>query len=174
MERLTLRSYPDPVLREVAVEITAFDRLLQELSERMIDVLRRVGGIGLAAPQVGFRKRLIIALQMKDADDTGAEPLVLANPVVTWASTEVWSYEEGCLSIPGVSAAVMRPVAIKVEYGDLEGKKHTIDADGMFARVLQHEVDHVNGRLFIDYLSSAQKSLIKPKLKKLTGEHRLL
>jgi peptide deformylase len=174
MERLALRYYPDPILRETAEAVVAFDRELRELAEEMIEVMYRERGIGLAAPQVGYAKRLIIALRMADDDDTEAEAVVLVNPSITSESKDVWSYEEGCLSVPGISASVVRPVAIDVEYKDIEGGAQRVHAEGMFARVIQHEVDHLNGRLFIDYLSSAQKSLIKPKLKKLTEEYRLL
>jgi peptide deformylase len=174
MELPALRFFPDPVLRAVAEPVAAFDRGLLDLTEMMIAVMLREGGIGLAAPQVGAGKRVIVATKMKDVDDTRAEPLVLVNPVIINTSKELWSYEEGCLSVPGVSASVMRSIAIEAEYRDIYGDPHRIEAAGMFARVIQHEVDHIDGRLFIDYLSSAQKSLIKPKLKKLTDEYRLL
>lgn len=172
MEPLKLRIYPDPVLREHSEKVDTFDDELRELAEAMIDAMRREAGIGLAAPQVGYGKRLIIALQMKDPDDNHAEPLVLVNPRVLSASSELWSYEEGCLSIPGINASILRPVTVEIEYQDLDGKKHRISEEGMFARILQHEIDHINGKLFIDYLSSAQKSLVKSQLKKLIEDNQ--
>lgn len=170
MEPLQLRFYPDPILRQMSEEVTVFDDDLRVLAEAMIDTIRREVGIGLAAPQIGLGKRLIIALEMKDVDDSNAESFVLVNPKVLSKSSELWSYEEGCLSIPCVTASILRPVAIEVEYQDLDGETHRIAAAGMFARILQHEIDHINGRLFIDYLSSAQKSLVKSKLKKLAED----
>jgi len=167
MEQLSLRIYPDPILRQVCESVTGFDDGLRELAAAMIDAMRREAGIGLAASQIGHGKRLIIALQMQDPDDNDAEPAVMVNPRVVSESSELWSYEEGCLSIPGITAQVLRPVEVEIEYQDLDGEAHRIDAEGMYARILQHEIDHTNGRLFVDYLSSAQKSLIKPKLKKL-------
>ena len=171
MEQLSLRFYPDPILRQVGEEVANFDGQLVELAEAMMNALVRAAGIGLAAPQVGYSTKLIIALQMEDVDDSGADPMVLVNPAVVSASNELWAYEEGCLSIPGITSSILRPLAIEVEYQDIAGGKHRLAAEGMFARILQHEIDHVNGRLFIDYLSSAQKSIVKPKLKKLSEKH---
>jgi peptide deformylase len=167
MEPLQLRFYPDPILRQMSEEVTVFDDDLRVLAEAMIDTMRREAGIGLAAPQIGLGKRLIIALEMKDVDDSNAESVALVNPRVLSRSSELWSYEEGCLSIPGVTASILRPLAIEVEYQDFDGETHRMAAQGMFARIIQHEIDHLDGRLFIDYLSSAQKSLVKSKLKKL-------
>jgi peptide deformylase len=171
METLKLRIYPDPILRQVADDVVEFDDELRDFATAMTETMGREAGIGLAAPQVGVSKRVIIALQMKDPDDTTAEPLVLVNPKVVSSSSDLWSYEEGCLSIPGVASPVLRAELVEIEYQDLDGETHRLEAAGMFARILQHEIDHTNGRLFIDYLSSAQKSLIKPKLKKLTEEY---
>lgn len=168
---MRLRIYPDPILRQIAEDVVDFDGELRELAEAMVETMGREAGIGLAAPQVGVSKRIIIALQMKDPDDTTAEPLVLVNPTVVSSSSNLWSYEEGCLSIPGVASPVLRADTVEIEYQDLDGEAQRMTAEGMFARILQHEIDHTNGRLFIDYLSSAQKSLIKPKLKKLTEEY---
>jgi peptide deformylase len=173
MEQLSLRIYPDPILRQVAGEITTFDGDARQLAEAMVASMYREAGIGLAAPQVGYSMRLLIALEMKDTQDVDADPTVLLNPRVISAASELWSYEEGCLSIPGVTAPVLRPVAVEVEYQDLDGQVCSMSAEGMYARILQHEIDHLNGRLFIDYLSSAQKSLVKPQLRKLTENHSL-
>jgi peptide deformylase len=173
MEPLRLRIYPDPILRQTAEDVVTFDDELRELAEAMTDTMHREAGIGLAGPQIGRSIRLIVALGMKDVDDTEATPQVFVNPRVLSASSELWSYEEGCLSIPGISAAVLRPVTVEIEYQDLSGEKHRMVVEGMFARIVQHEIDHLHGRLFIDYLSSAQKSLIKTKLRKLADSHPL-
>lgn len=168
---LKLRYYGDPILREVCEPVEVFDDSLREEAKAMIETMSRENGIGLAAPQVGMTKRLIIALQMKDTSDVEAEALALVNPEVLERSSSTWVYEEGCLSIPGVLGKVERSEDAVIRYQDLEGAEHTIDASGMFARILLHEIDHLDGRLFVDYLSSAQKSLIKPELKRIAADY---
>jgi peptide deformylase len=170
---LTLRYYGDPILRRRASDVTEFTPELRALAEAMVETMRREEGVGLAAPQVGRDARLLIALRMEDPDDDEAEPLVLVNPEVVDRSRETWEYEEGCLSIPGIRGDVTRPLRVSVRYRDVQGRPHTLEADGMFARVLQHEIDHLDGRLFIDYLSPAEKTLLKPRLKKLADRLRL-
>jgi peptide deformylase len=157
----------DPVLRKIATPIETFDAELREFAESMVETMQVERGIGLAAPQVNVSDRLIVALQMKDVDDSDARPLVLVNPEVIHTSKETWSYEEGCLSIPGINASVVRPRDVEVKYQDLDGRDQIVSGSGIFARILLHEIDHLDGKLFIDYLSSAQKSLIKSKLKEL-------
>jgi peptide deformylase len=107
----------------------------------------------------------LVALAMREPGDEAADPVVMVNPEILERSQESWVYEEGCLSIPGIRGDVTRPERVRVRYQDVEGKEHTVDAEGMFARILQHEIDHLNGKLFIDYLSTADKLLIKPKLR---------
>jgi len=166
---LKLRYYGDPVLRERAGTVETFDGALRELAEAMVDTMFRERGIGLAAPQVGLSKRLIVALQMSDIEDETAEPVALVNPEVVERSSDTWVYEEGCLSIPEVTGDVTRPETVTVRYQDLEGQEMVVTTEGMFARILLHEIDHLNGRLFIDYLSAASKSLIKPRLKEIAA-----
>jgi peptide deformylase len=167
---LKLRYYGDPILREHCAPVEVFDAQLSEEAEAMIETMLRERGIGLAAPQVGMTKRLIIALQMKSTEHEDAEPLALVNPEVLERSKSTWEFEEGCLSIPGVVGRVVRSEEAVVRYQDLDGNEHTITARGMFARIVLHEIDHLDGRLFIDYLSSAQKSLIKPDLKRIAAD----
>jgi peptide deformylase len=162
---LELRYYGDRILRERAREVEVFDDGLAELGRSMIELMHRERGVGLAGPQVGEGRRILIALQMGDIEDDHAEPLVVVNPEILERSTDTWVLEEGCLSIPGINGEVTRAVRMRLRYQDVEGREHEIDAEGMFARILQHEIDHLNGRLFIDYLSPAKKSLIKPRLK---------
>jgi peptide deformylase len=166
--KLQLRIYPDPILREKAEAVDTFDDELRRLAEDMIETMHVERGIGLAAPQVGDGRRLIVAMRLEDPEDTEGEALVFVNPRVTFEGGDFWTQEEGCLSIPGVSAPVNRRSEIEVDYQDLDGNPHSIAAEGMFARVLLHEIDHLNGVLFIDHLSTAQKSLIKGQLKKFT------
>jgi len=172
-EKLNMQYYGDPVLREVCEPVDTFDDDLREFAESMIETMREEQGIGLAAPQVGSRTRLIVALQMKDVDDIDAPPIILVNPRVMSRSRETWTFDEGCLSIPGVSAPVIRPKEVEVEYQDLNGERKTVKDDHIFGRIMLHEIDHLNGVLFVDYLSSAQKSLIKSRLKKLSETKHL-
>jgi peptide deformylase len=173
MKRLEMRYYGDAILRKVAEPVTVFDDKLRELAEGMIETMRVERGVGLAAPQVGEGIRVIVALRMEDSDDSGAPPEVLVNPKVILSSKETWSYEEGCLCMPGLSGNVIRPREVEVEYQDLDGKPRRVRSNQFFSRILQHEIDHLNGVLFIDYLSSAQKSLIKPKLKEISESKHL-
>jgi peptide deformylase len=166
-----MRYYGDPILRKRAPEVHDFDQQLREEAEAMIETMDREAGVGLAALQVGIEKRLLIAVQMKDPDDSDAEPVVMVNPEILERSPETWEYEEGCLSIPGIRGDVTRPERVKVRYQDLDGKSHTIDIEGMFARVVQHEIDHLDGKLFIDYLSTGEKTLLKPRLKKIAEKY---
>jgi len=168
MKQLSLRFYGDPVLRETGKPIDVFDDELREFADAMIETMTRERGIGLAAPQVGESVRLIVALEMDDADDDDARPVVLVNPKVVEKSKETWLFEEGCLSIPGITASVIRPREVEIEYQDLDGNKQTLRSDKLFGRILHHEIDHINGVLFIDYLSTAQKSIIKNKLKQIS------
>lgn len=162
---LKLRYYGDPILRRRAMDVQAFDASLRDLAAQMLEAMEREEGVGLAAPQVGLDLRLLVALAMREPGDEAAEPVVMVNPEILERSPETWVYEEGCLSIPGVRGDVTRPERVRVHYQDLDGTDHTIDADGMFARILQHEIDHLNGKLFIDYLSTADKLLLKARLR---------
>lgn len=173
MEPLQMRYYGDDILRKVAEPVGEFNDELREFAQGMIETMRRERGIGLAAPQVGRSIRVIVALRMEGDDDTDAPAEVLVNPNVVFKSRETWSFEEGCLCIPGVSASVIRPVEVEVEYQDLQGRSQRVRSDKLFARILLHEIDHLNGVLFIDYLSGAQKSLIKPKLREISESKHL-
>lgn len=162
---LKLRYYGDPILRRRAGDVRAFDEKLRDIADDMLETMEREEGVGLAAPQVGLEVRLLVALAMREPGDEGAEPVVLVNPEILERSRDSWVYEEGCLSIPGIRGDVTRPLTIKVRYRDLEGRERELEVEGMFARILQHEIDHLEGKLFIDYLSAAEKTLIKPKLR---------
>ena len=164
---LKLRYYGDPVLRRRAEDVTVFDASLRGAADAMVDTMRDEEGVGLAAPQVGIEQRLLVALEMRTPDDDDAAPITMVNPEITGRSRETWVFEEGCLSIPGIRGDVTRPLQVRVRFLDLDGREHSVDAEGMFARILQHEIDHLDGKLFIDYLSPAEKMLIKTRLKKL-------
>jgi len=165
--KLQLRYYGDPILRKRASDVHDFDERLRQEAEAMLDTMYEEAGVGLAGPQVGLEKRTLVALKMEDPDDNEAEPIVMVNPEILERSQETWVFEEGCLSIPGIRGDVTRPEKVRVRYQDVDGTSHEIEVEDMFARVVQHEIDHLDGKLFIDYLSMGQRTLLKPKLKKI-------
>ena len=164
---LKLRYYGDPILRRRAMDVQRFDASLRDLASQMLEAMEREEGVGLAAPQVGLDLRLQVALAMREPGDETAEPVVMVNPEILERSHESWVYEEGCLSIPGVRGDVTRPERVRVRYQDLEGAEHTIDAEGMFARILQHEIDHLNGKLIIDRTTLTQRLKMRFAISKL-------
>ncbi len=148
---LEIVKYGEPVLVQKAQDVKEFDRKLETLVADMHDVLKRDRGIGLAAPQVGVSKRLFIV----GLDD---EPLrIFINPRIVASSEETCEYEEGCLSFPGLYFGVVRPSAVDIEAFDIHGKPFKLSADGLLARVIQHEYDHLDGILFIDRVSPAKR-----------------
>jgi len=156
--------FGDPILRLKAEPLTDFDDRLKETVEEMFDTMFEADGIGLAAPQVGISKRfLVIGLPREDDDP---ERLFFGNPEITETNGES-SYDEGCLSVPGIRAEILRPEWIKLKYNDLDGNEKVIETDGILARVLQHEIDHLNGILFVDRLSTAKRALLKKTLQKM-------
>ncbi len=174
VKSLELIFYGDPILRKTAEPVVTFDEELREFAEAMVATMRSERGVGLAAPQVGRSIQVIIALRMEDGENVDVPAEILVNPKIIFASKETSSCEEGCLCIPGVSSTVIRAREVEVEYQDTTGEVRRVRSDKFFARILQHEIDHLKGVLFIDYLSSAQKSLIKPKLKEISQTHHLL
>ena len=155
---------PDPVLRKVSKPVTAINSEVKKLMNDMLETMYAAPGIGLAAVQIGILKRIIVIDLSKEGEKK--EPLFIVNPEIISKSKELISYEEGCLSIPNQFAEVKRPSACKVTFLDYEGKKKEINADGLLATCIQHEVDHLNGILFIDHLSKLKKDLILKKTKK--------
>ena len=168
---LQLRYYGDPVLRKRAEPVARVTDAERQLAEQMLMTLEATGnGIGLAATQVGVLKRLII-VDIGEEDDEAYEPLILFNPEILSADGEIFA-EEGCLSIPDVTADVKRPEIIVVEGLDAHGEPVYIEADGLLARVLQHEIDHLNGILFIDRISGLKRGLLGDELRKLQQAER--
>jgi peptide deformylase len=155
---------PDPRLRQQSDTVTAFDASLRALVDDMFETMYAAPGIGLAAIQIGVPLR-VVTMDLARKDDPPA-PQVFINPQVTWSSEEKGVYEEGCLSIPEYYEEVERPAQVKVKYLDIEGKEHEIEADGLLATCLQHEIDHTNGVLFIDYLSKLKRDMVMKKFKK--------
>jgi peptide deformylase len=152
---------PDKRLRLVSEPVKRIDAGVRKLVEDMFETMYAAPGIGLAGIQVGVGKRVVVMdLSKKDGEH---KPLVFINPEITWSSDETTSYEEGCLSIPEYYEEVERPERIKVKYLDLDGKAHEIEAKGLFARCIQHEVDHTNGMLFIDHISKLKRDRVTKK-----------
>jgi len=156
---------PDPVLRKVAEPVVAVDDQLRTLADDMLETMYAAPGIGLAAPQIGLLKRLIVCDVATDEDAEPA-PMVLVNPVIEAASEATANYEEGCLSIPDYIEEVTRPAEVRVSYVDRDGKPQVVDADGLLAVCLQHEIDHLNGVLFIDHISRLKRERITKKFVK--------
>jgi len=157
MNELMIRIYPDPVLRKVSEEIREINEDVKQLIRDMFDIMKKEGGIGLAAPQVGISKRIIVI----SLDEKGLESLALINPTIEYLSEESIKFEEGCLSIPGIRADVVRSSKTVVKALSRSGRKVEIEADGLLARALQHEIDHLNGILFIDRLQPKEMKKIK-------------
>jgi len=141
------------------------DDATRSLMQDMLETMYAAPGVGLAAPQIGIMKRILVMDVVKE-DEGEPQPYLMANPEVTWASEETNTYEEGCLSIPDEYADVERPARVKVSYLDSEGRTQELDCDGLLATCVQHEIDHLNGKLFIDYLGPVKRSMITGRMKK--------
>lgn len=159
---------PDQRLRSVSAPVANADKVLRALVDDMFATMYDAPGIGLAAIQIGVPQR-VVTLDVSRRDDT-QEPLALINPEVTWASPEMSTYEEGCLSIPEYYEEVERPERIRVRYLDIDLKPREIEADGILATCIQHEIDHLNGVLFIDYLSKLKRDRVIKKFTKLARD----
>ena len=153
---------PDPILRKKSVELEKVDDELRALLDDMLETMYAAPGIGLAAVQIGILKRLIVIDITKN--DEKKDPLFLINPEIISKSSNTSTYEEGCLSLPGHFAEIERPAECQVNYIDYNGKKKEMTAKGLLSTCIQHEVDHLNGVLFIDYLSKLKKDMILKKL----------
>jgi peptide deformylase len=159
---LNILRYPDPRLNTVAKPVEVVDDRLRTLIDRMLATMYEASGIGLAATQVDVHERLVVI----DVSETRDQPLVLINPVIDWASPETRKGEEGCLSVPGVYDGVERSLAVRVTAQDAQGLSRTIEAEGMLAVCIQHEMDHLMGKVFVEYLSPLKRNRIKGKLLK--------
>jgi peptide deformylase len=157
---------PDPVLRQVSAPLEQVDDAVRGLASDMLDTMYDAPGIGLAAIQVGVPKRLLVIDLSKE--DEEKKPQVYINPEIVQFSDERSTYEEGCLSIPDYYAEVERPARITVKFVGLDGKEQMLDADGILATCLQHEIDHLNGVLFIDYISRLKREMVIRKFAKVS------
>ena len=155
---------PNKILRQVSKPVNIVDKTEQQLMDDMLETMYAAKGIGLAAIQIGIPKRIIVMDLSKDKNKK--EPMYFVNPVIKNKNLERAKYEEGCLSVPNQFAEIERPNGCEVEYLDYDGKKKILKADGLLATCIQHEMDHLEGILFIDYLSKLKKSMIIKKLSK--------
>ncbi len=162
MMRRKILIEPDPILRKKCEPIEKVDEELKKLMNEMLETMYQAPGIGLAAIQVGILKRAVVIDISKD--EQKRDPLFLINPEILQRSKETSVYEEGCLSLPGQFAEIERPAECHLKYIDLNGKKKELKAQGLLSTCIQHEVDHLNGVLFIDYLSKLKKDMIIKKL----------
>ena len=156
---------PDPRLKAVSTDVETVDSAIRTLIDDMIDSMYAADGIGLAAVQIGVAKRVLVI----DVDQKEGKKNAIAyiNPKLVWVSEEMAVFEEGCLSVPGIYDDVERPARIKCEYLDRDGNKQLLEADGLLATCMQHEMDHLNGVLFIDHLSRLKRAMVVKKLTKL-------
>jgi peptide deformylase len=164
----TILIHPDPRLKKVCAPVDGVDRSVRKLADDMLETMHDAPGIGLAAPQIGILQRLIVMDCAKK--DEEPQPMALINPEVIWVSEELNTYSEGCLSIPEQYEDVTRPAEVRVRWLDLDGKPQEQEFDGLWATCVQHEIDHLNGKLFIDYLSRIKRSMITKKMVKLKKE----
>lgn len=164
MAVLEIIEAPDPRLKTVSIPVDAVDDDLRRLMDDMLETMYLAPGIGLAAIQVAVPKRALVMDLSRDDDPP--EPLYFVNPEIVWASDEVARYSEGCLSVPEQYAEVERPAECHVSYLDYNGNEQLLKADGLLATCLQHEMDHLNGVLFIDHLSALKRTMILKKLVK--------
>ena len=161
--------HPDPRLKKVATPVASVNDELRRLADDMLETMYDAPGIGLAAPQIAVMDRMLV-MDCAKVDDATPEPMVLINPQVDWTSEERNVYEEGCLSIPEQYAEVERPAEVEVSWMDLNGKSRRERFDGLWATCVQHEIDQLDGKLFIDYLRPLKRQMITRKMQKLKRE----
>ncbi|MBR0233492.1 MAG: peptide deformylase [Synergistaceae bacterium] len=160
---LEIKKFPDPVLKKISKPVEVFDSELENFVDDLFRAMRVHDGVGLAAPQVGVSKRIAVV-------EYEEKSYVLINPKIL-EQKGIQEGEEGCLSFPGIYANVKRPQWVKIEVQDTKGEKHILEGEGYVARAFLHEMDHLNGKLFVDYLSNLKKNAIKTKIAKGTGGH---
>lgn len=172
MTKLKIYEYPHPVLKEKAAEVAQIDEKIKQLLSDMLETMYAANGVGLAAPQVGISQRMVV-IDVEQSEETGkGNPICMVNPKITWASEEMNIHCEGCLSVPKQSAEVERPASVKVKYTDENGDEQEVLAQGLFATAVQHELDHLDGILYIDHISRLKRNMLLKKLKKYREEQK--
>ena len=162
MAKLEILEFPDPRLRTIAKPVTIFDAKLHRLIDDMFETMYEAPGIGLAATQINVHEQLIVI----DVSEHKNEPLVFVNPALEILDNDLEEYDEGCLSVPGFYETVSRPRQVRVDALDRNGEPFQLVVDGLLATCIQHEMDHLNGKLFVDYLSTLKRQRIRSKLEK--------
>ena len=163
MTVLNILTFPDPRLRKVAAPVIKFDKSLKKLTEDMLETMYQGNGIGLAATQVNVHKRVIVI----DVSDDRTDPKIFINPeFVIKDNKSLFSFSEGCLSIPGYTEEITRPDKILLKWQDVNGKFHEEEPEGILTVCIQHEIDHLEGKLMVDYISSLKRERIRSKLRK--------
>ena len=168
MAKRSIILLPDPVLRRVAASIERVDDEVRQLADDMLETMYAAPGVGLAAPQIGVSRRLIV-IDVSEKDDEKM-PYVMINPTIVKRGDEPNVHEEGCLSIPDVRVEIERPAEIVVEYLDRDGKRRELAASELLATCVQHEIDHLDGRLLIDYMSRLKREMVVKRFKRLARE----
>jgi peptide deformylase len=166
MSLLPIIIAPDPRLKLTAEPIEAVDDTIRQLMDDMLETMYDAPGIGLAAPQVGQSCRVIVVDVGNDNDEDERDPICMANPELTWLSDKDLPHEEGCLSLPEHYAEVQRPATIRITYLDRDNKSQELEAGGLLATCIQHEIDHLDGILFVDHVSALKRNMILRKLVK--------
>jgi len=164
---------PDPVLKQTANMVETITPDIQKQMDRMLATMYNAPGIGLAANQVGLLNRVLVMDLSRKDEGEDASPICMVNPEILYESEEMSVMEEGCLSIPQQYADVERPAIVRVKYLDYEGKEAELEASGLLSHCVQHEIDHLNGTLFIDYLSSLKRNMILRKVEKMKKQNIL-
>jgi len=164
MAKLPILTAPDPRLKRRAKAVEKVDDRIRKLMDDMLETMYAAPGIGLAAPQVGVLERVIVVDVARE--DEEPQPLRMANPEILWQSEELSAYDEGCLSLPDQFAEVIRPKKVRVRYLDQDNEIRELEAEGLLATCIQHEIDHLNGTLFVDHLSALKRNMILKKLVK--------
>ena len=167
MPKLTIIIHPDLRLKKVSTPIVEITERIKDLSKDLLETMYYASGVGLAAPQVGVPKRLVV---MDCSSDNSKKGRVLINPEIVWCSKEQLCFEEGCLSIPDVREEIVRPKSVKVRFLGIDNEQKEEVFEGLWATCIQHEIDHLDGKLFIDYIGPMKRSLINRKMKKLKKE----
>lgn len=170
MTILPIIKHANEILRITCEPITEVTDQVRAFMNDMLDTMYDAPGIGLAAPQVGDKRRIVVLDCIRDAEEDEKQPMYFANPEITWVSEELAEYEEGCLSIPGIYENVMRPAECKVSFLNYDGDLAELHCTGLLATCIQHEVDHLNGVLFIDHISRLKRGIAMKKYKKQQAE----
>jgi peptide deformylase len=162
MAILEILKFPDPRLRTIAKPVVQVDARIKKLAEDMLETMYAAPGVGLAATQVNVHERLVVI----DVSEEKDQPLVFINPEITVLADQTHEYDEGCLSVPGFFETIQRPERVRVNALGVDGQPFTLEPEGLLAVCIQHELDHLNGKLFVDYLSTLKRNRIRRKLEK--------